>query len=153
MRIKVGEEDLEVISIFKKERTGGCPCNILTDEAIEIIEKLSQVMATQEEIASCLNTSVDILTNKYNKERFLEAQKKGQNVGKNSLRNAQFQCALKHKNATMLIWLGRQYLGQTDKDVETADVGDREVRVKVEMPTAEDYERVKKLKENLFIND
>lgn len=35
--------------------------------------------------------------------------------GKISLRRAQYQLALKG-NATMLIWLGRNWLGQTDKD-------------------------------------
>lgn len=149
MRISVGEEEFDVVSIYKKEKSGGRPKNILTEEAIELIEKLATVMSTQNEIASCLNTSVDILTNKYNKDSFLDAIKKGNEKGKSSLRNAQFKCALRG-NATLLIWLGRQYLGQTDKVEGEIEETDRTVEVKVTTPTQEDYDRVKKMKERLF---
>ena len=45
-------------------------------------------------------------------ETFAEAYKKRSAKGKMSLRRAQFRLA--EKNATMAIWLGKQYLGQVD---------------------------------------
>ena len=52
---------------------------------------------------------------------FAECSKKFSAGGKTSLRRHQFELA-KKGNATMLIWLGKQYLGQTDRPcVEEAD--------------------------------
>lgn len=48
------------------------------------------------------------------------AQKRGK--GKISLRRAQFRLA--ETNATMALWLGKQYLGQKDKPEEFEDVED-----------------------------
>ena len=45
---------------------------------------------------------------------FLEAYEKGRSEGRTSLRKWQFEAA-KNRNITMLIWLGKQYLGQPDK--------------------------------------
>ena len=47
---------------------------------------------------------------------FAEAYKKFSATGKTSRRRSQFDLANKG-NATMLIWLGKQYLGQTDKPI------------------------------------
>lgn len=47
---------------------------------------------------------------------FAECFKKFSAGGKTSLRRLQFELARKG-NATMLIWLGKQYLGQTDKPI------------------------------------
>lgn len=44
--------------------------------------------------------------------------------GRISLRRAQFRQA--EKNAAMAIWLGKQYLGQTDKPDENIDTEDAE---------------------------
>lgn len=60
----------------------------------------------------------------YNKG-FSEVYAQKREKGKISLRRAQFQLAEKG-NATMLIWLGRQYLGQTDRD-NTSDSKDIEL--------------------------
>ena len=45
---------------------------------------------------------------------FSEVFKQKRGTGKISLRRAQFR--LSEKNANMAIWLGKQYLGQTDKE-------------------------------------
>lgn len=149
MRVKIGEEELEVVSIFKREKTKGRPRNVLTEEALALITKLATVMTTQSEIASCLNTTIEILNNEFNRQSFLEAIKKGNEIGKSSLRNAQFTYALKG-NSTLLVWLGKQYLGQTDKVEVAGNTIDRDIKVQVVTPAKEDYDRVKKLKENLF---
>lgn len=48
---------------------------------------------------------------------FSDTFKEKRGKGKISLRRAQFQLA--QKNANMAIWLGKQYLGQTDKIEQT----------------------------------
>ena len=101
---------------FTKEKTGGSPRLILNDKGKDMVEKLSSLMCTDEEIASILEVSVDTLTNSTNKDAFSEFKLKGQAKGKMSLRRYQFKLA--EKNAAMAIFLGKQYLGQKDK-IET----------------------------------
>lgn len=76
----------------------------------EAIEKLASIMCTQEEIASYFDCSVRTLQRD---EEFCRVYKKGLDKGKMSLRRKQF--AMSETNVTMAIWLGKQYLGQTDK--------------------------------------
>src|SRR5438093_628129 len=81
------------------------------------VEKLCGLQCTEEEIAQFLGVSVDTLyraCKRDHKSSFAEyfAQKRG--LGKVSLRRAQWALAQKG-NATLLIWLGKQYLGQRDK--------------------------------------
>ncbi len=80
-------------------------------------DKLCQLQCTLEEIAGWFDCSKDNIRNKI-KEKFnmtfstyFEQKRAG---GKISLRRMQFQTAEKG-NAAMQIWLGKQYLGQTDK--------------------------------------
>lgn len=51
--------------------------------------------------------------------------------GKRSLRKAQFDVATKSKNPVMLIWLGKNYLAQTDK-TETTDKDPGEVAKQIQ---------------------
>lgn len=75
----------------------------------DMVEKLAGIQCTQQEIASFLGCSVDTLQRD---ETFCGLYKKGQENGKMSLRRMQFKLA--EKNATMALWLGKQYLGQRD---------------------------------------
>lgn len=87
----------------------------------KLIEELSNIQCTQDEIASCLGVNVKTLRAD---EKFLDLYKKGQECGKKSLRRYQFECA-KKGNSAMLIWLGKQYLGQRDNiDVSTTKMDD-----------------------------
>lgn len=86
---------------------GGRPKKIID---YKIVEALSKVMATQEEIASQLDISARTLQKD---EEFLRVYKKGLDSAKVSLRRKQYLLA--DTNATMGIWLGKQYLGQKDK--------------------------------------
>ena len=88
----------------------------------EMFEKLCSMQCTEEEIASFFDCSIDTINN-YCKETYGETfsdtfKKKSAN-GKISLRRSQFKIA--ETNATMAIFLGKQYLGQ--KDVQTLDGG------------------------------
>ena len=96
----------------------GRPKKILNQEGERAIEKLSSFMCTEAEIAAFLETTVDTLHNKHNDEVFTAAKLRGQDKGKASLRRAQFKAA-DNGNATMLVWLGKQYLGQKDEQYTT----------------------------------
>ena len=74
------------------------------------VEKLASIMCTQEEIANILDISVRTLQRD---EEFCRIYKKGMDNGKRSLRRNQF--LMSETNATMAIWLGKQYLNQKDK--------------------------------------
>lgn len=89
-------------------------------------EKLCSIQCTLSELAGFFGCSEDTIERWCRREygvRFAEiyAQKRG--IGKISLRRAQFRMA--ETNPTMAIWLGKQYLGQTEipKDVQDGDDG------------------------------
>lgn len=81
----------------------------------ELIEKLANILCTQEEIASI--SGCDVRTLQRDSE-FCRVYKKGQDGGKTSLRRAQFKSALSG-NSTMLVWLGKQYLNQREIPEDT----------------------------------
>lgn len=105
---------------FDEIKTKGRPKKLLNELGVETIRSLASIQCTDEEIASVLGCSVDLLTNKNNREAFQEAKEAGQLSGKASLRRMQFKTA-EAGNATMQIWLGKQYLGQKDKQDLTVD--------------------------------
>lgn len=81
----------------------------------EAVEKLASIGCTQEEIADFLGCSVrTLLRNK----KFCQTYKRGISHSKRSLRRMQFDKASKG-NTTMLIWLGKQMLGQREKVEQT----------------------------------
>lgn len=101
-------------AFFDVIKTKGRPKMLLSNTGVETIKQLASIQCTDEEIAAVLGVSVDLLTNKNNREAFTEAKENGQLKGKSSLRRMQFKTA-EAGNATMQIWLGKQYLGQKDK--------------------------------------
>ena len=113
-------DSYEAASCFDNvKKSRGRPIKVLNKTGAKVIEALAQVMCTEEEIAACLGVSVETLKTENNKELFSECLKKGRDVGKMSLRRAQFRIA--QANPTMAIWLGKQYLGQTEKPVPEED--------------------------------
>lgn len=80
----------------------------------KLVFELAKIHCTMKEISSVAGCSVDTL-----ERRFAEIIEKGQDEGKRSLRRLQWQQAEKG-NIQMLIWLGKQMLGQKDKQPEEA---------------------------------
>lgn len=81
----------------------------------EDFEKLCALQCTEEEIAGFYDCSVDTINNWCKKtydETFSETYKKKSAKGKMSLRR--YQMKLAERNASMAIFLGKQYLGQRD---------------------------------------
>jgi hypothetical protein len=70
---------------------------------------LAKINCSQEEIANIVGCSVDTLVNK-----FSEVIESGRVMMRQSLKRKQYQMAMEG-DRTMLIWLGKQYLGQTEK--------------------------------------
>lgn len=81
----------------------------------QLFETLCGFHCTQSEIASALKIHHETLVYKTEEkygETFPNVYKKYQESGKCSLRRNQF--AMSRTNASMAIWLGKQYLGQKD---------------------------------------
>jgi hypothetical protein len=78
------------------------------------LEAMCSVFATDVEIASFFGVHVDTIGNLKKREPYASTIAKGKAKGKLSLRRAQFDAAIKG-NATMLVWLGKQVLGQRDE--------------------------------------
>lgn len=79
-----------------------------------LIEKLAHIQCTEQEIASILNVSTRTLQRD---KEFCRIYKNGIDNGKSSLRRLQWKAA-ENGNATMQIWLGKQYLGQREPKQE-----------------------------------
>ena len=73
------------------------------------VEALAAMQASYAEMAAALDCSCEVL-----ERRFSAAIKRGREQATMSLKRAQFRLALSG-HPTMLIWLGKQYLGQKDR--------------------------------------
>ena len=91
----------------KKKKSPGRPKKYNLDT--KQVEQLAGYGCTDTEIASFFNISRTTLERNY--EQYLT---KGRESGKIRLRQMQWASA-KKGNVAMLIWLGKQLLGQTDK--------------------------------------
>ncbi len=74
----------------------------------ELVESLAKIGCTNKEIAAVCAVSDDTIT-----RNFADSLEKGRQGGKASLRRMQWMAA-QGGNATMLIWLGKNMLGQSD---------------------------------------
>lgn len=101
-----------------KGAKGGVKGNAISKDQFE---KLGAMMCTGEEISAFFGVSYDTL-NEFCKqtydETFVKVIKRFNEVGKASLRRTQFKIAEKG-NSQMAIFLGKQYLGQSDKQENT----------------------------------
>ena len=90
--------------------------------AWETVDGLCAIQCTGEEISSVLNINYDTLNRACKRVHgvsFTDYYKQKSQSGKVALRRAQFRLAVEDGNPTMMIWLGKQHLGQRDKsDVE-----------------------------------
>ena len=117
----------------------------------EQFEALCKLQCTEEEICSVLGCDEATLI-KWCKEQYGETfskiYKEKKLGGKASLRRMQWKLA--EKNSTMSIWLGKQYLGQSDKVELGANESIEAINIKVDTINEKDVDRLKALQENLF---
>ena len=113
-------------------------------------EKLCYLQCTEEEVCDFFEITDKTLNNFCKREygaTFSEVFKQKRGKGKISLRRAQFELA--KKNATMAIWLGKQYLGQKDVQVLDATLKEETPRIDLSQLTrAEILDLTKKLFNN-----
>ena len=113
-------DSLDVERVLRESRDSrrmGRPKWELTDERLRVIEIVAEMHATEEEIARALGVSVDTISRRLKEKlgcTFEEILKKRREIGAISLRRWQWEAA-KAGNIPMLIWLGKQYLGQRDR--------------------------------------
>lgn len=88
----------------------------------EQVQKLAAIGCTDKEIGEIVGCSHDTLT-----RRFKQELVEGRATGKASLRRKQWEVALSG-NVTMLIWLGKQQLGQTDKQEVKSETTERIIK-------------------------
>ena len=99
----------------------------------DYFEKLCSLQCTEEEIAAFFDCSVDTIENfckREYKDRFTEVFKRKRDVGRISLRRTQWKLA--EKSPTMAIFLGKQFLGQTDTIEATVAEIDPNTRKEIE---------------------
>jgi hypothetical protein len=101
------------------------------DFDITQFEELCKIQCTEAEIAAVLKMSVDTLSRciqEVYKHTFADVYAQKREGGKASLRRAQWNTALETKNPVMQIFLGKNMLGQADKqEIDQHNTGNIEV--------------------------
>jgi DNA-binding transcriptional regulator YiaG len=94
---------------------GGRPPKLkCDDDTLKQINGLARIQCTQREAAAVLGVHRETFSKFLDtNEKAMRAWEDGQEAGKASLRREQFKVA-QNGNATMQIWLGKQWLGQKD---------------------------------------
>ncbi len=85
--------------------------------SMKTLANMVRIQCTRAECASVIGVSEDTIDRRVKEatgEGFAAFFKKHSDGGKRSLRRAQFKAATVDRNPTMLIWLGKQMLGQKD---------------------------------------
>ncbi len=101
-----------VAKVKRKNKPGaGRPLKPVNEETIIACSK---ILCTMEEISTICGLSIDTLENK-----FSGIIKKARDGGRESLRRMQYKAAMEG-NVTMLIWLGKQWLGQRERQPDEA---------------------------------
>ena len=80
---------------------------------LEELEKLSSLQCTDMELASWFRVSVRTIERRRREAKFGDAMERGKARGRMSIRRAQFRM-LDSGNPAIAIFLGKNYLGQTD---------------------------------------
>lgn len=86
---------------------------VLDPKTLRDIEGLASIHATEEEAAAVLDIALSTFKNWLKRKDVSRAWDGGKAKGRATLRRLQVQEAMKG-NITMLIWLGKQLLGQRD---------------------------------------
>ena len=94
------------------------------------LERLSRLNCTMPEISAYFDIPLRTLEDKFTNEPDVrKAIEKGRATGMLSLRRKQIQIMEDTNNSTMAIWLGKQMLGQTDRQEIRQDINIEERKV------------------------
>lgn len=109
--------------LVRNEQAPKKPGRLEVEFNLTQIERLGRIQCTDAEIAAVLDVSVyTLMARKADNPTFAAALARGRAAGKASLRRMQWQGAM-NGDPTMLIWLGKQVLGQ----VQTTNLNIRKV--------------------------
>lgn len=99
-----------------KARIGRPPAE-LAERQWKTVERMAKAMCSQKEIADYLGIERHTLMGVGLKDRFSQLYRMKQAATRLALREKQLEDSLKGKNIVARIWTGKQYLGQTDRNV------------------------------------
>ena len=109
-----------------KKKVGRPKIELNLDE----LERLSRLNCTMPEISAYFDIPLRTLEDKFtNEPEVRKAIEKGRATGMLSLRRKQIQIMEDTNNSTMAIWLGKQMLGQTDRQEIRQDINIEERKV------------------------
>lgn len=127
----------EIIELIEKRHPAyGYRATLIPDQAtLDQIASLARINATEAEIASalCVAPATFSAFKSQNPlvQQTLEANR---GTGRISLRRAQWQAAVEEGSVPMMIWLGKNELGQSDKAEVHHDVNVQVLRALMELP-------------------
>ena len=99
---------------------GGAPVKQLDPK---MAERLAAIQCTDKEIAHCLGVhETTLVRRKQDDPEFAEILERARSTGRMSLRRKQWEAA-QAGNPTMLIWMGKQILGQRDRHEVSGEDG------------------------------
>lgn len=84
----------------------------------QLFEELCNIQCTELEIAAVMGMSIELINQNCNRvygRNFLDVFAEKREGGRTSLRRAQWKSAIEGKNTIMQIFLGKNMLGQTDR--------------------------------------
>lgn len=96
---------------------------------LDDLEKLAAMNCTQDEAAAWFGIGLRTFARKLEQRQYREVWEYGRGKGRVSIRRLQLEAA-RRGNVVMLIWLGKQLLGQRDRQevtVVTVDAVDAEI--------------------------
>tara|TARA_R110000737_G_scaffold343942_1_gene370482 strand:+ start:939 stop:1298 length:360 start_codon:yes stop_codon:yes gene_type:complete len=100
--------------MLEEKSNAGRPKHKFSADETEMVKRLSEMFCSQEEIAYAMGCSRSVLRN------YTELLAEGKARGRVKLRRAQMDKALEG-NPTMLIWMGKQLLSQSDNPTDGDD--------------------------------
>ena len=106
------------ILVIDKQENRGRPNFDFTPKLLDQIKDLASYMCTKAEIARIIGCSESTLQRN---QLAQESYELGVAQAKKSIRKTQFDIATKLNSSIMAMWLGKVYLGQTDKIQNTDD--------------------------------
>ena len=118
--------EIKKIKPVKKRKVGRPKIELNLGE----LERLSRLNCTMPEISAYFDIPLRTLEDKFtNEPEVRKAIEKGRATGMLSLRRKQIQIMEETNNSTMAIWLGKQMLGQTDRQEIRQDINIEERKV------------------------
>lgn len=105
---------LDILIMEARPGKGVKPSLHLTDEGADYIAKLAGLGCNEAEVASDLGVHINTLNNSNNRIKFKAAMERGRQTFTKSIRVNQMSI-MRRGSASMAIFLGKNYLGQSDR--------------------------------------